>query len=102
MSDEPTKVGELDMNDRGVRAMLAARWPISADKRKDYLNALHEALVIARKDKKVRAITSCLRAITALEAQNQADEHLEIKGKQIEDSVVMFVKAIERSAFDGA
>ena len=64
--------------------MLAARWPISADKRKDYLAALHEALVIARKDKKVRAITSCLRAITALEAQNQADEHLEIKNERLD------------------
>jgi hypothetical protein len=68
----------LEMGNGHDRAMVrhaiteavAGRWDFPLEKRKKWLEALYEALEIARKNKSDRGINSCLRTVAAFERLN--------------------------------
>lgn len=75
-----TSVGALDMANGHDRQLLRSRrWSITDEKKEQYRKALDVALQLALTKKDRRVIVSCVRALAALELQNQIDEHLDHK-----------------------
>jgi uncharacterized protein with PhoU and TrkA domain len=75
----------LDMTKRGDRVMLRSairRWPLDDARKARYLARLDEALEIADS---ARDIASVVRTAVAMEACNQADEHLDAKNQRIDE-----------------
>ncbi len=81
--DIGTRVGTLDMAnglDRSrLRGTISRRWPLAEERKDQYVKALDVALRWALENKDQRAVNGCCRTLAAMEGQNQADDHLDIK-----------------------
>lgn len=65
-------MGEIKDTRLMARA-LAQRWPLSAEKRREVVEALYR--VVTSGAASPREITSAAKALISAESQNQADEH---------------------------
>lgn len=80
------QTNDLDMANGHDRALIRSRrWLISDTKKKEYVEALDQALGIAREKKDQRIMVSCVRTLATLEGQNQEDEHLRHKYQRADE-----------------
>lgn len=87
-----TVVGEIDVASAADRRTLcrAVRlsWITLTEERKArYLQALDVALSMSLSAKDRREIVNCVRMLTVMEAQNQADRHLNHKNDRLDDGL---------------
>ncbi len=62
------------------------RWGgITDEKKGQYIQALDYALKLAIEKQDQRAINGCVKTLSMLEGQNQADEHLEMKYDRLDE-----------------
>lgn len=91
MSGNPeTTVGNFDLSSRSDCRMLERhlvnRWPeLDAEFKGQLVRALKAAAGLAVQSKDVRKITRVVEVASRLEAQNQADEHLDEKNKRLDE-----------------
>jgi len=83
--DEPISEGDghFDVSTRGARAMLSQAvsngWPIPNKAKAAAVNSLINMLAEANSKKQIRNVASIVRTLAVLNAQNQADVHLQTK-----------------------
>lgn len=118
-TDEPTRVGNLDMarhedrrilarsvTDGGVPGNRKRRWgEIDDDTKGQFVKALKAALRMALEKGDHRAVTGCVDTLRGLEAQNQADEHLAEKHRRLDEGKateninvpIKFIRGVDES-----
>ena len=78
----PTKVGELDLADRGdrdfLRRAVSGGWGVTPEKMQRYSTALDAALGLALQAQDHRAVQSCVRTLATIVGQVQADQHMAV------------------------
>ena len=77
--DPEKAIAGLDLATAQDRKLLGValkkRWPISEELRARAVEALQATLEVATSARELAAVASLLRSLTAMEGQNQADDH---------------------------
>lgn len=68
---------------RLIRRSAVGHWPVTPALRAKLVRKIDAALDVAEDDP--RSVASLGKVLTAMEAQNQADDHLEDKNKRLDD-----------------
>lgn len=87
-----TTSGALDMSNpkdvalvrRAINTARKPRWKVDDSKRAELVECLSVALTIAKEHADYDSMNNCVRTFVAMEAQNQADDHLEEKHARLD------------------
>jgi hypothetical protein len=83
-----------------LRRAVARGWPVPQEYMDEAAADLRILMAKAAEEGNSRAFNSCLRNLIAMNAQNQADEHLAIRGGQLQDQRITVVYADKAAVQD--
>lgn len=69
---------------RAINTARKPRWKVDDSKRAELVECLSVALTIAKEHADYDSMNNCVRTFVAMEAQNQADDHLDEKHARLD------------------
>jgi len=98
VSEQDTKVGNLDMLEEKDRAIIRraanttkrreSRWNISHELKAKAVLALDCAIHVLSERGEFADVSSCIKTLVAMEGQNQADDHLAEKNERLDSGLL--------------